>query len=201
MKCAVLDYGTGNIQSVQNAIGHLGHTVVRTSDFNEASSADVLIFPGQGAFGPAMKKLADMNIINKLQEYVSSNQPFIGICLGFQLLFNESEESKNEQGLNCFNGHFKRFTDPSLSVPHMGWNHIEATETNTILDQFNNERFYFVHSYYLPKTTHKNAATTHYGESFTSAIANETQLLTQFHPEKSGDVGLNLLQTYFESLS
>ena len=142
-----------------------------------------------------------MNLIKPLQEYVSSQQPFIGICLGFQLLFDDSKESDSRQGLKCFNGVFEKFNDPSLSVPHMGWNHIHAKNTNTILDHFDNELFYFVHSYYLPTTNEPSIATTKYGTSFVSALANKTQLITQFHPEKSGEVGLKLLDTYFKSLS
>ena len=201
MKCAILDYGTGNLQSVQNAIEHLGHEALRINNFDDISSVDVLIFPGQGAFGPAMHQLNAMNLIPPLQQYVASKKPFIGICLGFQLLFNGSSESEKDAGLNCLEGYFNRFSDKELSIPHMGWNTIHATNTNTILDEFNNERFYFVHSYFLPESNERNAATTNYGVTFTSAMANKTQLITQFHPEKSGDVGLRLLKTYFDSLS
>lgn len=201
MKCAILDYGTGNLQSVQNAIEHLGHKAFRINNFDDISSVDVLIFPGQGAFGPAMHQLTTMNLIRSLQQYVASKKPFIGICLGFQLLFNGSSESKKDAGLNCLEGYFNRFSGKELSIPHMGWNTIHATNTNTILDEFNNERFYFVHSYFLPESNEKNTATTNYGVTFTSAMANKTQLITQFHPEKSGDVGLRLLKTYFDSLS
>ncbi len=201
MKCTLLDYGTGNLQSVQNAIEHLGHHVVRTSAFSEHDPANILIFPGQGSFGPAMHKLETMNLIDPLKKYVASQHPFIGICLGFQLLFDDSEESDSHEGLGCFQGTFKKFNDPNLSVPHMGWNKINATTTHTLLDQFNNELFYFVHSYYLPQTDAQNTATTTYGQTFTSAMANKTQLITQFHPEKSGEVGLALLDAYFKSVS
>jgi glutamine amidotransferase/cyclase len=200
MKCAILDYGTGNLQSVQNAIEHLGHDAFRINNFDDISSVDVLIFPGQGAFGPAMHQLESMNLIGPLQQYVASNKPFIGICLGFQLLFNGSSESEKAPGLNCLDGYFDRFSGNELSIPHMGWNTIHATNTNTILDGFNNERFYFVHSYFLPTSSDRNIATTNYGITFTSAMANKTQLITQFHPEKSGEVGLKLLKTYLDSL-
>lgn len=201
MNCAILDYGTGNLQSVQNAIEHLGHHAFRINNFDDISSIDVLIFPGQGAFGPAMQQLKSMNLIESLQDYVESKKPFIGICLGFQLLFNGSTESEKDAGLNCLDGHFNRFSNMALPVPHMGWNTIHATNTDTILDKFHNKRFYFVHSYFLPTSNQKNTATTNYGITFTSAMANKTQLITQFHPEKSGDVGLKLLKTYFDSLS
>ena len=148
MKSIILDYGTGNIQSVQNALEHLGHSVQRTSDANHINRADLVIFPGQGSFGPAIKKLTALNCINPLKTYIKDKRPFIGICLGFQLLFDHSEESANTSGLNCFTGTFKKFKSTSLSVPHMGWNKIKTKKNNTVLDHFNNERFYFVHSYY-----------------------------------------------------
>ncbi len=200
MNCILLDYGTGNLQSVQNAIEHLGHQVNRTSNPDQLSTGDVVIFPGQGSFGPAIDQLSKLNLIDPLKNYIHKQQPFIGICLGFQLVFNASAESPSTEGLNCFEGGFKKFTDPQLSVPHMGWNKIQASKTNTILDQFNQERFYFVHSYYLPSTTYTTHATTQYGVPFVSAIANKNQLITQFHPEKSGEVGLALLDQFFKGL-
>ncbi len=200
MKCTLFDYGTGNLQSVQNALEHLGHTVLRSSNPKDIDASDVLIFPGQGAFGPALHKLQKMTAIEKLTTYINDKKPFIGICLGFQLLFEKSEESNSRNGLSCFNGTFLKFESKRLSVPHMGWNRIKTTNTNTILDDFNNERFYFVHSYYLPVTNQYKAATTNYGVDFISAIASKTQLITQFHPEKSGNVGLELLNQYFKSI-
>ncbi|MBL6722536.1 MAG: imidazole glycerol phosphate synthase subunit HisH [Candidatus Margulisbacteria bacterium] len=201
MKCGILDYGTGNIQSVQNAIEHIGHRVIRSSQFDELEQADALIFPGQGAFGPAMKTLHRLNLIQPLRQYIESKQPFIGICLGFQLVFDGSDEANDAQGLGCLPGSFKRFESNHLSVPHMGWNQIDATNTGSVLDQFNGQLFYFVHSYYLPIDATTNGATTHYGVPFTSAVANDTQLMTQFHPEKSGDLGLELLTSFLQSVS
>ena len=200
MKCSIVDYGTGNLQSVQNALEHLGHSVSRSSSNDIFTSAEVVIFPGQGSFGPAIQKLDQLNLKDKLIQYVESKKPFIGICLGYQLLFNGSEESENSTGLGCFEGNFNRFKDPSLSVPHMGWNSISTTGERSILNQFNNERFYFVHSYFLPNTNEKSYAITDYGVEFVSAIANKTQLITQFHPEKSGDVGLALLDSFLKDL-
>ena len=200
MKCTLIDYGTGNLQSVQNALEHLGHQVYRTNKAADIDKNDVLIFPGQGAFGPAMYQLEKMKIIATLSDYINSKKPFIGICLGFQLLFEKSKESESRPGLSCFKGSFEKFVDPSLAVPHMGWNTINATNTNTILDQFNNERFYFVHSYYLPENNEKNTAKTSYGVPFISAMASKSQLMTQFHPEKSGNIGLELLNQYFKSI-
>ena len=200
MKCGILDYGTGNVQSVQNAFEHIGHSIIRSHDFDELKNTDLIIFPGQGAFGPAMAKLNQLELIAPLQAYITSKRPFIGICLGFQLLFNGSEEAPNDTGLNCFDGTFKRFKNDALSVPHMGWNSITATNTFSILDAFNNELFYFVHSYYLPINSNALGATTNYGIPFTSAIANDTQLITQFHPEKSGRIGLELLRQFIQSL-
>ncbi|MEK9727389.1 MAG: imidazole glycerol phosphate synthase subunit HisH [Candidatus Margulisiibacteriota bacterium] len=200
MKIILLDYGTGNLQSVKNAIEHLGFPVLRTSSSHDIHDADLVIFPGQGSFGPAMKKLEEMNCIEPLKSHIQSRQPFIGICLGFQLLFEHSEEAPNQLGLGTFEGHFKKFTNSQFPVPHMGWNAISTSHTESVLDQFNNERFYFVHSYYLPSTNAPGHAKTNYGTNFISAIANETQLITQFHPEKSGDVGLALLETFLNQL-
>jgi imidazole glycerol phosphate synthase glutamine amidotransferase subunit len=200
MKCSIVDYGTGNLQSVQNALEHLGHTVNRSNSDDLFNNADVVIFPGQGSFGPAIQKLDQLNLKDNLIKYVQSKKPFIGICLGYQLLFNGSEESTNSTGLGCFEGNFNRFNTPSLSVPHMGWNSISTTGGKSVLDQFNNERFYFVHSYYLPNTSEEIHAKTDYGIEFVSAIANKTQLITQFHPEKSGDVGLALLDNFLKDL-
>ncbi|MEC8678279.1 MAG: imidazole glycerol phosphate synthase subunit HisH [Candidatus Margulisiibacteriota bacterium] len=200
MKCSIVDYGTGNLQSVQNALEHLGHTVSRSNSDDLFTSTDVVIFPGQGSFGPAIQKLDQLNLKNKLIQYVESKKPFIGICLGYQLLFNGSEESSNSTGLGCFKGNFNRFKNSSLSVPHMGWNSISTTGEKSILNQFNNERFYFVHSYFLPSTNEKSYAITDYGVKFVSAIANKTQLITQFHPEKSGDVGLALLDSFLKGI-
>ena len=200
MKCTIIDYGTGNLQSVQNAFEHLGHTVIRSAETKHINSTDIVVFPGQGAFGPAINELNNRKLTTILRNYIASKRPFIGICLGFQLLFESSTEAKNIPGLGCFEGHFKRFENSTLSVPHMGWNAIQANNTNTVLDQFNNERFYFVHSYYLPETPHTNFASTDYGITFISALANKTQLITQFHPEKSGESGLSLLDTFLREL-
>jgi glutamine amidotransferase/cyclase len=200
MKCGILDYGTGTIQSVQNALESLGHTTHRDHSMASLEECDVIVFPGQGAFGPAMSTLTKLNIVNPLRSYILSNRPFIGICLGFQLLFNGSDESPNTDGLGCLSGNFRRFSSPQLAVPHMGWNSIQTTQTTGILSSFNQQLFYFVHSYFLPNSNYTDAATTTYGVSFVSAMATPTQLLTQFHPEKSGDTGLELLRSFLKSL-
>jgi glutamine amidotransferase/cyclase len=196
----VVDYGTGNIQSVCNALSHLGHDVTRSNYASQFDSCDCLIFPGQGSFGPAMKRLKQLNLIEPLREYIRSKKPFIGICLGFQLLFDGSDESKQVIGLQTFDGQFNQFDDTELTVPHMGWNQINVHGGESILTPFNGEQFYFVHSYYLPNTSEQHFASTNYGQPFISAVANDTQLLTQFHPEKSGDVGLQLLDIYLKTL-
>ena len=201
MNCTIVDYGTGNIQSVQNALEHLGHTVTRSNQAETFDQCDCLIFPGQGAFGPAIAKLRSLNLIDSLQAYIKSGQPFIGICLGFQLLFDSSTEANNVNGLGSFTGSFNQFDQKKVVVPHMGWNTIHVNGPKSCLSDFDQEQFYFVHSYYLNQTTEPSFATTNYDASFVSAIANKTQLITQFHPEKSGDVGLNLLDQFFSSLS
>ena len=212
----IVDYGTGNIQSVHNALEHLGHSVTRTSNPADIQPCDVLIFPGQGAFGPAMQTLKNQHWVTPLQNYIASKRPFIGICLGFQLCFNASQESQNTQGLGVFPGTLQHFSstmpDPTnpkgrpLSVPHMGWNTLTCQGQHPALQAVHNQHVYFVHSYYLPQTaltTFSNATsmcTTTYGAPFVSALANDTQLITQFHPEKSGKVGLSLLKGFLDTL-
>lgn len=200
MNCTIVDYGTGNIQSVQNALESLGHNVTRSNTI-EDTSCDCLIFPGQGAFGPAIEQLNQLHLTDQLTNYIASDRPFIGICLGFQLLFDGSEEAPKHHGLSAFSGTFKRFELQSLSVPHMGWNQLKSDHCQSLLSKFDKQNFYFVHSYYLPTShNHPSACTTNYGHDFISAIATETKLITQFHPEKSGGIGLELLDSFLKSV-
>jgi imidazole glycerol phosphate synthase glutamine amidotransferase subunit len=202
VKCAIIDYGTGTIQSVHNAISTLGHSVYRSrsDDFDQA---DVVIFPGQGAFGPAMAALNAMGIRDSLKAYIQSGRPFIGICLGFQLLFDGSDESPGTQGLCVKQGHFKLFSGAGLSVPHMGWNALAAPETPSVLSAFEGHYFYFVHSFYLPvpDTPIPGMVMSNYGGHFIAAIATSTQLMVQFHPEKSGESGLQLLELFLKGVA
>ena len=147
MNCTIVDYGTGNIQSVQNALELLGHNVTRSNTI-EDTSCDCLIFPGQGAFGPAIEQLNLLHLTDQLTNYIASDRPFIGICLGFQLLFDGSEEAPKHHGLSAFSGTFKRFELQRLSVPHMGWNQLESTIANRYFQNLINKTF-VVHSYYL----------------------------------------------------
>ena len=156
-----------------------------------------MIFPGQGAFGPAIKTLHRLNLIQPLRQYIESKQPFIGICLGFQLVFDGSDEANDSQGLGCLPGSFKRFESNHLSVPHMGWNQIDATNTGSVLDQFNTQLFYFVHSYiFKPDELSDVIATIEYGGTFTAIIGRENFVGTQFHPEKSQINGLRLISNF-----
>lgn len=201
MRCTILDYGTGTMQSVENALKKLGNTVDHANNPQDISNADVLIFPGQGAFGPSLNQLSSRGLLNSIQTYVQSKRPFIGICLGFQLLFRGSQEAKDTPGIGCFDGHFQQFNRHDVVVPHMGWNPILATSKTGLLHDFNNACMYFVHSYYLPISFSTGChAITHYGHPFISAMTNDTQLLTQFHPEKSGDAGLALLNQFLKGL-
>lgn len=200
MHCKIVDYGTGNVQSVCNALEHLGHRVTLDSIPNQLRDCDCLIFPGQGAFGPAMETLKNKQMVSALNNYLATNQPFIGICLGFQLLFSGSDEAEDMAGLNTYNGKCQAFDSTHMSVPHMGWNTIRAKGEYSILHEFDNALFYFVHSYFLPNTDQASYAQTNYGQDFISAIATKTHLLTQFHPEKSGDVGLDLLNQFLNQL-
>ncbi len=196
----LLDYGAGNVRSVVNAIQRLGETVRPVSRPEDILSAERLVFPGVGAFGSMMARLAEKSYVEPLKAYIASGRPFFGICLGLQALFDGSQEAPGVPGLGVFPGTVRRF-DVDLAVPHIGWNGLRFCKASPIFDGLSGrEKFYFVHSYYVaPEQPAEVLTTTDYGIEFVSAVQRENLVATQFHPEKSGDPGLLLLKNFIAS--
>ena len=198
---AIIDYGMGNLRSVFKAFEVLGHSAKVTNDIDEITNSYGCVLPGVGAFGKCMENLNSFNLIEPIKEAIKSNKPFLGICLGLQLLFEESEESPGIEGLSIIKGSVKKFpnfSDIELKVPHMGWNQIDIIKQNTILNDIPNRSwFYFVHSYYpVPEEDEVSSITTDYGVKFTSAVQKDNLFACQFHPEKSSTLGLKILENF-----
>ncbi len=195
---AIIDYGMGNLRSVQAGFEHVGQKVFITDDPKKVMDASAVVLPGVGAFGDAIKRLEETGLDNAFRESVKSGKPCIGICLGLQLLFSESEEGGLFKGLDIVPGKVIRFEN-KLKVPHMGWNQINIKKPGIpIFNNIPNFAFmYFVHSYYVkPEDDSVIAATTDYGIEFTSVIAKDNLFATQFHPEKSQKIGLQILYNF-----
>jgi glutamine amidotransferase/cyclase len=197
---ALLDYGAGNVRSVINAIENLGEKVKVVSSGNDILSAEKLIFPGVGNFGSMMRILEGKGYIDPLRAYLRSGRPFLGICMGLQALFEKSDEAPGQKGLGLIPGHVKRF-DVDLAVPHIGWNGICIEQPSRVFKGLRgDEKFYFVHSYHVvPEDGAVVLTTTDYGYRFVSAIQQGNVVATQFHPEKSGSIGLTLLKNFIEA--
>ena len=196
---AIIDYGAGNLQSVKKALDFIGTENVITNDPKTILSADKILLPGVGSFGDAMDSMAKSGLVEIVKECALSGKPFLGICLGLQLLFEESEESPEVKGLGIFKGKIKRFpNDMGLKIPHIGWNSLEIKQKDGIFKGIpENSYVYFVHSYYLHAEDENDIATiTNYGIDFHSAVGKNNIFATQFHPEKSGDVGLQILRNF-----
>ena len=193
----LLDYGAGNVRSVINALEHLGQRVHVVQTPEDILQADTLIFPGVGAFGSMMGILEEKDYIQPLRRYLAENRPFLGICLGLQALFQGSQEDPGIPGLGVLAGRVERF-QTDLSVPHMGWNQIRAHKASSLFSGLRGiEHFYFVHSYHVvPDDTDLILTTTDYGQKFVSAVQRGHIWATQFHPEKSGPVGLHVLHNF-----
>ncbi len=203
-KIVVVDYGLGNLRSVTNALKKLGATVTVSHQPGEIRQAQAFILPGVGAFSRGMKNLQSRGLTDFLRDEIAKKKPILGICLGFQLLFTESEEHLVSQGLNLIEGNVVRFW-PGVKIPHMGWNQIRFNAENNqaretlFKDIPEGSYFYFVHSYYVaPRGRVLAATTTSYGDEFVSSIAQDNIYGTQFHPERSGDVGLQVLNNFIE---
>lgn len=199
---AIIDYGAGNIQSVYKALKFIGADCKVTSDKDEILNADGAILPGVGSFGDAMDTMTKRGIKDTIIEHTKSGKPFLGICLGLQLLFPESEETPGVKGLDIFKGTITKIPNQNrtLKIPHMGWNNISIKQKNGIFKDIEGEPYvYFVHSFYL-KAQDKDivAATTQYGVEIDAAVQKGNIIATQFHPEKSGEVGLKMLKNFVE---
>lgn len=197
---AVIDYGAGNLHSVHNALKFLGVECVITSDAEDILGADKVILPGVGAFGDAMARLSEHGLVEVIHEVVRRNIPLLGVCLGLQLMFEESEEAPGVSGLGIFKGKIVKIPDKGLKIPHMGWNDLEIVKESKILKNLGENQFvYFVHSYYL-KTKDEDvvSAYTSYGERLGISVERGNVFATQFHPEKSGKTGLKILKNFAE---
>jgi imidazole glycerol-phosphate synthase subunit HisH len=194
---AVVDYGRGNLGSVQQAFARLGLEAVVTEDPRVVDRAEAVVLPGDGAFHDAMDTLGRLGLLDSLREAVTGTRPFLGICLGYQLLFTESEEFGHGKGLDVIPGAVRRFP-PGLKVPHMGWNQVEHRgECPLFAGIPSGAHFYFVHSYF-PETADPTlrVATCTYGVTFPAAVSRGALFATQFHPEKSQRWGLRLLENF-----
>jgi glutamine amidotransferase len=198
---AIIDYGMGNLRSVQKGFEHVGHTATVTSDPEVVAAADKVVLPGVGAFEDAIAELYRRRLVEPVLQAIESEKPFLGICLGLQLLFETSYENGLHKGLGVLPGEVVRFAlPPDYSVPHMGWNQLDIRREAPILKGLSSGTYvYFVHSYYVaPRDADVVATTTQYGEPFCSMVWRRNLFATQFHPEKSQADGLRILQNFAE---
>lgn len=209
---AVIDYGMGNLRSVEKALEVSGAKTIVTSSAHGIAGCDKIVLPGVGAFGDAMKELKSRRLIDPIKEAIFRGKPFLGLCLGLQLLFEKSEEAPGVKGLGVFKGDVRRFrftqyairnTEYALKIPHMGWNSIDKNsklkiKNSKILEKIPYGSYmYFVHSYYVvPKDRGVILTTTDYGIKFVSGIAKDNVYGLQFHPEKSQAMGLKILENF-----
>jgi glutamine amidotransferase len=197
----IVDYGMANLRSVQKAFERFGHSAVISDDPNRVAEADKVVLPGVGAFRDAIARLRQADFVAPLTSHIRSGKPFLGICLGLQLLFTRSHEDGCHDGLNLFPGEVLRFTNqPGLKVPHMGWNGLRIKRRAPVLAGVpEGGAVYFVHSYFVvPSDPNMIAAETDYPQPFASAVWHDNVFATQFHPEKSQQVGLSMLRNFAE---
>jgi glutamine amidotransferase len=195
---AIIDYGMGNLRSVEKGFEKVGVEVQVTSKPDVVTAADGVVLPGVGAFRDCMNELTNLNLTEALVSSIKEGKPYLGICLGLQVLFSESEEFGRCRGLDIFKGKVPRFPESELKVPQMGWNEINIKKENPLLAGIPDKSyFYFVHSYYVaPEDESIILTTTDYGIEFTSAIWKDNVYAVQFHPEKSQTLGLQVLENF-----
>lgn len=198
---AIIDYDAGNLKSVEKALQYLDEECIVTRDKEELLKADKIILPGVGAFGDAMEKLHKFGLVDVIHKLVKENKPFLGICLGLQLMFESSEEGPGVKGLGLLLGKIVKFPEKEgFKIPHMGWNSIDVKEGSRLFKGVSNNSYvYFVHSYYLQAENENDvAATTEYITHVHASVEHDNIFACQFHPEKSGDVGLRILKNFCE---
>lgn len=195
---AIIDYGAGNLRSVQKAFEYLNLPVVISNQAEEIRSASHVILPGVGAFGDAMRELQSSGMDQVVRNVIADGKPFLGICVGLQLLFEESDESPGIKGLGIFRGKIRKIPGHGLKIPQMGWNSLHFHRTSPLLQGLREGAFmYFVHSYYpVPECMEDSLASIQYGETLEIAMQKENVFATQFHPEKSGRCGLQILSNF-----
>jgi glutamine amidotransferase len=198
----IVDYDIGNLRSVQKAFQHCGGEAVFVHTSEEIATCDALVLPGVGAFGDCVRSLAKSGMWNDVVAWAKSEKPFFGICVGFQMLFDSSEEAPGEKGLGIFAGEVRKFSSThGLKIPQIGWNNVTVRQPDAPLlaGIASGEFVYFVHSYYaVPADPSIIALESTYGDPFTAAIARGNLIATQFHPEKSQRAGLRMIQNFVE---
>lgn len=195
----IVDYQMGNLRSVSKAIERVGEATLITSDPRQIAAADKLILPGVGGFKDAIAELRRRNLADPIREFIESGRPFLGICLGLQLLFDSSDEGGKHEGLGIIPGEVVRFPNiAGMKVPHMGWNQVQIEQPTPLMQGIQpGTHFYFVHSYYVkPTDPQVTAVTADYGNPFCAAIWRDNLHATQFHPEKSQENGMQLLKNF-----
>ena len=198
---AIIDYDAGNIKSVEKSIAYLGKEAVITRNPEEILKADHVILPGVGAFGDAMDKLEKYGLIPVIEQVVAKKTPFLGICLGLQLLFEKSAETPGVKGLGILKGEIKRIPEEEgLKIPHIGWNSLKFPKEGKLYQGLESDSYvYFVHSYYLEAEDEGIvAATTEYGTLIHASVEKENVFACQFHPEKSSVIGLKILENFLQ---
>lgn len=194
---AIIDYGMGNLRCAQKAFEHLGFDAIISSDPDEIERADRLVLPGVGAFRDAIARLKETTSLDQLfVNEVKKGKPALGICLGMQLLFEHSIEGGSFDGLGLLKGTIKRFGSGTLKVPQIGWNQVNVVKDSPLMKGLDSADFYFVHSFRADPDQSHSIGQTEYGERFSSVVGEGMLFGTQFHPEKSGDAGLQLLKQF-----
>ncbi len=196
----IIDYGAGNIESVRKALEYIGADCVVSSDKDVLAASDAAILPGVGSFGDAMNELRSRGLEEPIKNFIASSKPFLGICLGLQILFESSEESPGAVGLGVLKGKIVRIPDgEGLKIPHMGWNSISIKKDDALFKDVPDEPYvYFVHSYYLKAEEDIVTSTAEYGVTIHASVAKGNLRACQFHPEKSGELGIKLLKNFVE---
>jgi glutamine amidotransferase len=199
MKIVIIDYGAGNLRSVYKAVGKLGYEPRITHVSADILSADAVILPGVGAGGDTMMALEKLKLVTSIKNYVAENRPFMGICVGMQVLLTGTEEGGWHECLDIIKGRVTRLPE-GQKIPHMGWNQVKQKVVHSIFTDIpDNANFYFVHSYYVkPEDKKLIAGETEYGVPFPSVIAKNNLIATQFHPEKSGELGLKIYDNFIK---
>lgn len=200
----IIDYGSGNLKSIRNGFSKIGVEARISREVRDIERAEALVLPGVGAFGTAMKNLQKYE--KSIHEHVEGGKPFLGVCLGLQVLFTRSQESEGVNGLNIFQGDVIRFPESlknhGMKIPHMGWNNLNIKKECPILEDIGSDYMYFVHSYYVQPSDKKIiAATVDYGVEVPAVICQDQVFATQFHPEKSGEIGLRILKNFVDLIS
>ncbi len=195
---AIIDYGMGNIRSVEKGFQKVGADVKVTNNARDINDADGVVLPGVGAFRDCMKGIEALGLENAVIETIQKKKPFLGICVGLQILFSESEEFGSSKGLDIFKGKVLKFQGSNLKIPQMGWNQLNIINSNPLFKDIPDKSyFYFVHSYYVaPEDKSIISTTTDYGIEFTSSVCSDNVYAVQFHPEKSQTLGLKILENF-----